>query len=876
MPNPITGDFEAVLQVSGSTVNRLTASMHQNAFSKPNLPSFPHSVRMRIGDDHPLEGVRGLVHAQVGVPVIELIHGATDRFRLQVGVRAWYRPDPGTEPMPAFIHGTLHAEYRVHDIDPSCPGWSKNAADFLWIRVVRDSVRFVGTTAEDKGTLDVYVADPATADADAAANVAKVTRQAARLLARRFEATPHPVSKRFRRGSLRSLNAPIGGSAVALPIGLSGEPWGDIHSIDNLLLNGFDLAVGVNIGYIWGLVDAAMGPIKTFSRTVPVSAAGISTVYRVGVHPPSIQWLPQGSHAIFKVVVNGWANTNSILANASFTIDQEVVLGFGGGLWLAPGSLSVKVQASGLGHGTVANTVKAQILAAVPPMVQAVCNNAQPSLDKLAEQTGQLADQLKTLDDQAAVWLDAAEFVADGIVIRGTIDVAPRKRIVAHHEVTAASDAHNALESWIPGGRIDRMEWSWSWSGSGESGSAAFSDRFLLRRPRGRLGRWGMVVNPSTPLPGLDGWGTVCLRITGACIDPVTGQFKTVTSTRKCTRFGPIISDYFGKGSRLFLRDVPELSQEAPFPQLSDIPLIAPPRANQAQGAVNTLVVYVDEQWEGIADTLATGLETCRRYDAGLGVLVLFKDGLLEADGGRLPAQMTRLGHKIGISLHVNEDVAGCWTRALELATGSGEPGWALISPEGIATWTHSGRIAPEELGRALDVHLRRCADLRPLPYSSGINAGSVIGATALHPGLADLSDLITQPCPPPPLGRLIASDTALVFVQKHSKASISHLRKLRARHDQEGERAIFIIAVFDETSQREAEALKEELGLDVVALGDPEGRITDRFRIGIWPTTIKMGRGGVVSDVQLGITSLRDEGPRNERIDETEDVAMP
>src|SRR5688572_7842772 len=110
MSNPLTGDFQAVLQVSGGTVNRLLASMHQNAFTNDKVPSFPHLVRMRIGDDFAFEGVRGTVRAQVGVPRIELIHGVTDRFILEVGVRARYHPDPGTEPLPAYIHGTVRAE----------------------------------------------------------------------------------------------------------------------------------------------------------------------------------------------------------------------------------------------------------------------------------------------------------------------------------------------------------------------------------------------------------------------------------------------------------------------------------------------------------------------------------------------------------------------------------------------------------------------------------------------------------------------------------------------------------------------------------------------------------------------------------------------
>src|SRR6266545_562362 len=146
MPNPLTGYFEAVLQVSGATINRLLASMHQNAFTNLNLPSFPHSVQMRIGDPHAFDGVRGRLHAQLSVPQVELIHGAIDRFILEVGVRAKYKPDPGTTPLPAFIHGTVRAEYRIQDIDPHCLGWSSaSASKYLWIRVVKDSVRFTGT-----------------------------------------------------------------------------------------------------------------------------------------------------------------------------------------------------------------------------------------------------------------------------------------------------------------------------------------------------------------------------------------------------------------------------------------------------------------------------------------------------------------------------------------------------------------------------------------------------------------------------------------------------------------------------------------------------------------------------------------------------------
>src|SRR4051812_43810583 len=123
MPNPLTGDFDAVLQVSGGTVNRLVASMHQNAFADASKPSLPHVSWFRIGNHDQPQGERGSVAAQISVPHITLIDGATDRFQLEVGVRARYRADPGSTPLADIIHGTVRASYYFQEIDPSCWGW---------------------------------------------------------------------------------------------------------------------------------------------------------------------------------------------------------------------------------------------------------------------------------------------------------------------------------------------------------------------------------------------------------------------------------------------------------------------------------------------------------------------------------------------------------------------------------------------------------------------------------------------------------------------------------------------------------------------------------------------------------------------------------
>ena len=160
MANPLTGDFEAVLQISGSTVNRLLASMHQNATTKPKLAKFPTLVLLRIGDDQVIDGVKGTALLQIAAPSVQLIDGSSDRFRLQVAIRARFIADPGTDPLPEFIHGTVTADYQIVDIDPTCFGWGGRASEYLWVRVIRDTVKFTGTARDDRSAYELAAAGP--------------------------------------------------------------------------------------------------------------------------------------------------------------------------------------------------------------------------------------------------------------------------------------------------------------------------------------------------------------------------------------------------------------------------------------------------------------------------------------------------------------------------------------------------------------------------------------------------------------------------------------------------------------------------------------------------------------------------------------------
>ena len=144
----------------------------------------------------------------------------------------------------------------------------------------------------------------ATAAADAE-NIAKITRQITRQLARRFAAAPHPLtSTQIGKGLLRSLNAPIGGSAVAAPLSLDGsDPVGDINSLNNLILEGADFGVAISIGYINGLLNDIAASIKAYTEPVPA----VGTIYDVKVTAATATWVPQTTDAKISLKVEGSA-----------------------------------------------------------------------------------------------------------------------------------------------------------------------------------------------------------------------------------------------------------------------------------------------------------------------------------------------------------------------------------------------------------------------------------------------------------------------------------------------------------------------------------------------------------------------------------------
>lgn len=880
MANPLTGDFDAVLQVSGSTVNRLLASMHQNRGSKPALPSFPHGVWMRIGDPVPIGGMRGAILAQVSVPHIDLIHEVSDRFWLEVAVRAQYTPDPGSVPIPEFINGTVRAQYRIDSIDPSCRGWGKLASDYLWIRAIGDTVSFTGTAEGDADLLSVAAAaaaDPAVADA-------RITRLARFLLTNVFEATPHKVSRRFRRGSMLSLNVGANRSVVAVPIGLTSEPSaGSINSIGQDLLEGSDIGIAIRRDFIIDRIQLELDAIKAsfvrkfqFSHRTNVDlgflgdfdAVRVTINYTIGLTGASAQWLggmvpvvgvvlPGG---LIAITIKGHAVTSKPIFNLGFEATQLLLMTFDASSeeFVAAPFGSATVNLTGAFAALAESRAKPRIQAEVAAAVKAATSAMAGQLS-LKSRKDELVSQLITIDDNANAWFEHAVFTPDGVIVRGRVVLTGRRGPTHGFAIAAGKDGYSAFESWIPGGRVDSFGWSWKWfNNAGDAGSANTADRFLLRRPGASgQGRFGVMLGLKRPLPGLDGMGQVCLVMRGVQVHPVTGDLVPVSTARKCKRFGFDVR--LAAVGRVFLREWVPGPRDLLGP-------VAESAIHEASGAdvrghgANTLVVRMADMLDReAAISLRDGLANSRRRDAGLVILILFSDGRLMQHGSEWLAEFNQLASELEAPLVVNEDVHGSWSKALSLEASDGTVGaleWRLISPTGGVTWGHSGRIDAEDLALALDDYLFRSPAAIPAPSTRDLPLGMRLPSFAFEADMNGRLNDVEAMCPPPPFGRL-GIKTMITFVSKNSAASEAAIRKLSAEAGSEAE--MFNVVVFDGMTAEELENLPHLMPPGAMAIPDPDGTVSRRFGVRVWPSNVGVNEGGLVTGSHWGIENEPD-----------------
>lgn len=867
MANALTGDFEAVLQVSVGTLRRLVAGMHQNASAQLGTPSIPHVVYLRLADDE--LGQYGSVAAQVGVPIIQLIDGATDRFRVEIGIRARFRPDPGSLPLADVIHGTVRAEYRLRDVDARCRGWEHAGDDYFWFRVVKESVRFDGTVFNDSSAFDLITL------LDEATIKARIEKHLRAMLDSTFEPAPQRVGARFRRLKCLAAGPGPNDAAVAIPWGLSSAtPQGSRNSINQRFLDGNDWGLAVSADYMLSRMRPMLDPLVGTQINVHHEqdagiGGGLILDYHVRVDSASVEWLgpmafplvgaPAGVFRI-RLAGVGWAsrlyrsgvfNVGSISAadlRLTFTVDQYVLVTFDsstGTFSLVSGGAPV-VTFAGPFAGLIESVARGYITSQAQARLAGPLGAAQAQLNALSSPAlrDPLIKALRGLDPAATPRATRAIFRTEGIVLCGPIALSYRHRPQVWFARTSGGDGFDAIESWIPGGRIDAFHWTWRWFNSpvqdppGGPGSRSSAESYQLRRPVERITPFGLSLPRERPLPGLDGHGKVCLTVTGVQVDSSTGELIPIRSAASCEQFGFEFKLPYEVGPFIKLYD--------PRVDIRQGPEIGVLRVGvaESQSSSNTLVLSMSAGWDREAvRVLQSALDGCTRQDAGLVVVVLVDDGVFSASASEIREEVRALTKHLPAPLLVTEDVRAGWSSALALPRDTRDPAWRLVNPAGVVSWAHDDRVPVDDLVAVLNRRLvaGAPADLAFIQVELPVGKRFPIEIAAPH-------------CPPAPLGTGFGG-SKIVFVDKDSPTAATLLRRLHDAHAQlaDDERP-FIAVVLGGANADEADAFQKNVAHDFPTFADSSGDLMRRAGIRMSPTILSLDERAVVVGHDVGL----------------------
>ena len=914
MANNLTGDYDAVLEVSVRQINGLIASLHQHGAKGSGLsPSFPHSVgKLRVGEtpgylvpatqrfgewlgkaitsakaatsaavvgadlaatappgaavrfrssieklevawaDYATPGsVRGRAEAQISTPSISLRPGSTSEVVVSVEIRARFIPDPGSAALPQPIHGEVQIAYQVQPT------------------VLPDGKRVLKVDAPAQDSQIVYkdLAGLTTAQVN---TLAQWIRAAVR---DQFKAETVELPADFQFLEFREVG---GGQALALPMQLSEAPVpaGAIGSVTTLFLNPAtsDFAVAIAKEYIGAHLQPMVDQLRQLRMPVPVEVLGAEVAtYEYAATGASLEF--KADFIELKVTGNAihpiWPDVNNIIVTQRLTLalshdktgQPYVSVGAGDN----PPDLTVEnlptEEATNTARDSVIKT-RNRLLYPEPP----ASPPQQPLTDKLRDALRRLNETMQKVDASGSARYDSLDVTPYGVIIRGTMDTVYHYKPQMEIGYTEDGSSFSALACWIPGGRITNHTWQWV-----EDAVFKTSDGIVWQIPW--FGDTKTASDPhrfTMPIPaaiqGRPTWSkSVCLTVDGYQVDrnggvvAIQGFEKSgtcvVTSHEPILIVDPVWEAIYG----ILWGPTPQPDAILEDRISAHINVLAHPRPASGLGQ-NALVHFVG-RGDGPLPALGRALANMRRTNLSMTVYLVLPVGAFRHGGREFEAALGLRGERSsnrdtsdyrGHRLFVTEDYGGGWTRTFDART---TPASYLMNARGEFVWRQEGRIDPESLTAAMDRHFLEA----PAAHGVALRLSVRPGDRALDPATEVSRHALG-------LGRFRDREVVLSFWQSWSAPCIRELRRLQRLHDEEHRRGPVILAVNGGEEPAVIEEARRQHRLSFTLMADPGQAIARAYNVQCWPTTVSINPGGVVDRVQFGVTYTRrrdDAGPR-------------
>lgn len=858
MANPLTGSYEAVVQIALRQLNGLLAALHQNGASDEAELKLLHSVHMRIAPRprrHPEADVLAdwlLEYRDAGTPhgfptlkdtlishappgaakrltdLLSVIHeflpetfvgrvqlqlstlrlsipeGSPSRLTVHAHIRARYFPSPNTPDLPSPIHGEVRAGFEVKTV-------TSLGRRRLVIRPSSNDADITFTAAPGSSLT--------------APDVSRVSTQIRKTIREGFEILPVDVPAAFPFTEFKGVGSG-NGAAVALPLSLSGSalPPGGIHSITNSFLGPSGFGFAVSREHVTSLIDVEAIRESVRQQTIPIRIwtpfGSFTVTYRLRFSSGPTLTFTSGA-----ITISGRIDvTHPTYPDGWVSFKQRVTLEL---------DASNRVSLEPLGdpevndslivpHGRATRAVRAEMnkaLAANRPAVRRV----------FADALKNLTDGLQLADSLAGAQYTSVQITPDGIITRGEIFGSGRIAPVIAIDEADRGQAFSAFNSWIPAGDIAQFVWSWVehssptvWSGVLRTSTDRHS--FILPKPAG-------LTHASQICLRLEGWQTV-----------PSGLEPFVTGGQLCQVPRPDL-----------IMDTP--SWFAPVTVPVWMPDVAPDagmreamaahvsvQSDRPQGdalGVNTLVLFADLDDEGALVPIVRALGQVKPRYAAVSLIVVVPPGTLNRRRREIDAKLSVLQRTATLSLHLTEDDEAGWTKTF---APEASPATFLIDARRRMVWSSSGGLAIDTLAKALEAHVIPAPHPRLTPLSLSVAIGDRV-PDALFTDERDT---------PSAIHRLRGRRLLLNFWQSWSAPSLAELRRLQAA-SHEGQRTPLVIAFHGGNDPEAVAVVRKQLGLRFPLVQDAEQRVGRKYGVSCWPTTVLVDTDGRVEHIQFG-----------------------
>lgn len=908
MANDLTGGFDVVAEFAIPAANRVIAAMHRaerflhsmsvrvDGTRRPDhrgdLPTLVASVDSlgepsvdhdRIPTRPPLAGIgttsasssvfdsivnpglaiadlpelvpspiRGRAQLQLSPPTISVPDNSGTNVTVKMEMRCRYFPDKDTPRLAEFIRGDLQITAPVSQVA------SQDA------RVVEIDIKGVNVQTNFVRT---WSSEPVST-----ADLAGVNQLIKSSLRTSFLPSSNPLPPNIAHVQFKTLRGAQ--DALAVLLNMEGNAANPASQTNVFLAGGDDFAFAAGADFVHAQFQPTIDKISSMTID-PVSFTINGLVhtwhitYTFQLNSVTLE-LRNGS---ILLTIKGHAHTGSWTPDFNFTVKQVITLNpVGSTAELELGDISVDTSS------WVIDRFKGRFMDNMRRIRDRALsqsgaqNTVRKALNADEKFGGLLASLLKPAQPKPG-WLPPDYFLAytsaeirpSGIILHGSLAVknwaAPQVEferipmtggggLLPVSDVLGSGPDYSALKSWIPGGAIDRYEWSTP----GQTQPFLIDENKFVYRQQSP----GLIATDSGPSttvapppvvsdgsPGthpIPGYVPLCVTIRGTRLSasgPVVPQ--------------PVIAKICGINSFPILGDfqvaiagaIPMVALTQPGPRgMVDVTGHATARSAPTGGGTPNLIVHFAA--EGSAPNLEVftqALRESRRDDAATAILAVV---------GRDQLASTR--YTPGVVYAESSD--GSWERIFGVK-GARRPVTLIAGPKRDVLWQHEGEVDSRALAEALRKYLVRTGPARISLMRSSVRIGQLPPNFLFeHAPGAEIT-----------LRKLTGRPVTIVFWNSSSKPSIEAVRELEQAGSYDGSERPVVLAVNDGETAEAARKAAAENKFSATVVPDPERQISRAYGVSIWPTIVFIETTGLVDGIRYaGIAGERGESQTAQR----------